>query len=190
MKKTFIALLTLISFTTMAYANNDNALLTKSRDASKSLLGTLKEQLTKAMEKGDTKKAVIVCSSIAQNTAKTTSEKNKLSIKRVSLKYRNINDKPDAYEEKTLKLFDEINKNGKITPTYDIFETLVEKEKKTFRYMKPIVTGKTCLQCHGNPEQIKAEVKEILKEKYHDDIAFGYKEGDIRGAVSVKIENF
>lgn len=190
MKKTFIAMLTLISFTTIAYANNDNELLAKARNTSKSLLGTLKEQLTKAMEKGDTKKAVIVCSSIAQNIAQTTSEKNKLSIKRVSLKYRNINDQPDTYEEKTLKLFDELNKNGKITPTYDVFETIVEKDKKTFRYMKPIVTAKTCLQCHGNPEQIKPEVKEILKEKYPNDIALGYKEGDIRGAVSIKIEDF
>lgn len=189
MKKTFISLVTLLSFINIAYAN-DNELLKKSKSASKSLLGTLKTQLTQAMKKGDTKKAVVVCSSIAQNIAKDVSKKNNLSIKRVSLKNRNINGKPDAYEEKNLKIFNELNKNGKITPTYEVFETVVEKDKKSFRYMKPIITGKTCLQCHGNPEQIKPEVKKILKEKYPHDTALGYKEGDIRGAVSVKVEIF
>ena len=54
--------------------------------------------------------------------------------------------------------------------------------------MKPIMAGKTCLQCHGTEKEISPEVHKKLAEKYPGDLAINHQEGDIRGAVSVKIE--
>lgn len=190
MRKILLSLtLVSLSFITVAQAEDSytNIFKTKAQTASKSLLGTLKTQLTEALSDGDTKKAVVVCSSIAQSIAQNVSKENNLDIKRVSLKNRNPLGSADSFEKETLELFDKMKEEGKLTPESDFSDITMEHNKKVFRFMKPIVTAKSCLQCHGNPEQIKPEVKEILKEKYPNDIAFGYKEGDVRGAVSVKI---
>jgi hypothetical protein len=190
MKKILLSLtLVSLSFITVAQAEDlyTNIFKTKAQTASKSLLGTLKTQLTEALSDGDTKKAVVVCSSIAQSIAQNISKENNLYIQRVSLKNRNPLGSPDNFEKETLVLFDKMKEDGKLTSESDFSDITIENNKKVFRFMKPIVTAKSCLQCHGNPEQIKPEVKEILKEKYPNDIAFGYKEGDVRGAVSVKI---
>lgn len=190
MRKILLSLtLVSLSFITVAQAEDlyTNFFKTKALTASKSLLGTLKTQLTEALSDGDTKKAVVVCSSIAQSIAQNVSKENNLDIKRVSLKNRNPLGSPDSFEKNTLEVFDKMKEDGKLTPDSDFSDITMENNKKVFRFMKPIVTAKSCLQCHGNPEQIKPEVKDILKEKYPNDIAFGYKEGDVRGAVSVKI---
>jgi len=52
--------------------------------------------------------------------------------------------------------------------------------------MRPIIIGAACLKCHGNEEKISGEVKELIVKKYPDDKAVGYKNGDLRGAVSIK----
>lgn len=190
MKKLFLSL-TLITFSFVSVAQAEDLYTSifksKAQIASKSLLGTLKTQLTEALSDGDTKKAVVVCSSIAQGIAKNVSKENNLDIKRVSLKNRNPLGSPDIFEKNSLIMFDKMKSEGTLTPETDFSEVVKEQDKMVFRYMKPIVTAKSCLQCHGNPEEIKPEVKEVLKDKYPNDIAFGYKEGDIRGAVSVKI---
>jgi hypothetical protein len=53
--------------------------------------------------------------------------------------------------------------------------------------MQPIRVQAMCLSCHGDPAGIPAEVKEILASRYPKDLATGYKAGDLRGAVSVRI---
>lgn len=39
-----------------------------------------------------------------------------------------------------------------------------------------------CLSCHGEKyTEIKADVLEVIQQKYPGDLAFNYKEGDLRG---------
>jgi hypothetical protein len=45
-----------------------------------------------------------------------------------------------------------------------------------------------CLACHGSPKQFDVAVADLLREKYPDDRAVGYKVGDLRGAVSVRVK--
>ncbi|MEK7431742.1 MAG: DUF3365 domain-containing protein [Cyanobacteriota bacterium] len=189
MKKIIISsLFLLLPLGSISYAlNNEKDFLEISRNSSKELLMSLKQQLTFALKSNDTKKAVVVCSSISQDIAKNISEKHNLVIKRVSLKNRNPNGKPDEFEIENLKQFDELKVKNKLKENHEIFSLVKENNKEYFRYMKPIITAKSCLQCHGNNTEVKEDVKKILLEKYPNDIAFGYKEGDVRGAVSVKI---
>jgi hypothetical protein len=44
-----------------------------------------------------------------------------------------------------------------------------------------------CINCHGAKENIAPEVKVILGDKYPDDRATGFKVGDVRGAISIKM---
>ena len=52
--------------------------------------------------------------------------------------------------------------------------------------MKPIIFQAPCLGCHGDIENISADVKTILNNKYPNDKATGYQMDDLRGAVSIQ----
>ena len=70
----------------------------------------------------------------------------------------NPKNKPDKWEEKMLKEV-EVSKKTKSTKAF------IDGEEY-FRYLRPLVTEKSCLKCHAFQ---------------------GYKEGDVRGGVSVSI---
>jgi hypothetical protein len=53
--------------------------------------------------------------------------------------------------------------------------------------MKPIYVETACLQCHGKKDQIRIEIKQFLSRRYPHDNAFGYKEGELRGGISIVI---
>lgn len=184
--KTIFPLLLLL-FMSPAQAAKDDPVI-KARSASKELLTTLKAQLESALKSGGPEPAITTCSVIAPHIAGNVSKKHGLKIKRVSLKNRNPNGEPDDFDKDALKNFDFLNRKNKLKPSHEYFAVVKENNKNFFRYLKPVVTGKMCLQCHGQPENIKPEVLTILNEKYPGDTATGYNEGDIRGAVSVKLE--
>ncbi|MER2602069.1 MAG: DUF3365 domain-containing protein, partial [Candidatus Competibacter phosphatis] len=56
-------------------------------------------------------------------------------------------------------------------------------ENNFYRYSQPIFVQKSCLKCHGDPKDAPADVI----AKYGDKRAFGYKVGDVRGIISVKL---
>ncbi len=95
-----------------------------------------------------------------------------LGLKQTSEKYRNPANQPDAFEKGVLARFQAQGwEKGK-----GVAETVDVKGKKAVRYMQPLYIAKACLACHGDPKgelDIAGRVKE------------GYKEGDLRGAVSV-----
>ena len=63
------------------------------------------------------------------------------------------------------------------------FETVENNGKKSFRFMKAIPTGEVCLKCHGG--NIAPPIRAKLKELYPNDMATGYKLGDVRGAFTI-----
>ncbi|MCE5195381.1 MAG: DUF3365 domain-containing protein [Nitrospiraceae bacterium] len=87
--------------------------------------------------------------------------------------YRNPLNKPDGFE---LGSIVEFKKNKKLAYT-EAFET------KVYRYSQPLFVAKSCLKCHGKVEDAP---KEVI-EKYGDQKAFGYKEGDIRGVIAISV---
>jgi len=61
-----------------------------------------------------------------------------------------------------------------------------EGGQQVYRFMKALPTQKLCLQCHGTPDTINAEVQAKLKELYPEDKAVGYGVNQIRGAMTLK----
>jgi len=90
-------------------------------------------------------------------------------------RYRNPLNKPDAFESEALAQF--INNDEK--KYVDRFE------QDVYRYTQPLFIKKACLRCHGDPKDAPPEVI----EKYGDKRGFGYKLGDVRGIISVKLPN-
>lgn len=87
--------------------------------------------------------------------------------------YRNPQNKPDAFEAEAIQLF----KQGKEIKFSDTFS------EGNYRYAQPIYVKKACLRCHGDP----AKAPKDVIDKYGDQRAFGYKIGDVRGIISVKL---
>jgi hypothetical protein len=105
------------------------------------------------------------------------------TLKQTSLKVRNPSNAPDEWEKKVLKLL------GSPEHPKDVGfgEILKTNGKKIYRYMKPIYAQATCLQCHGKKKDLRPEIRKFLETRYPHDKAFGYKEGDIRGGISLVI---
>ena len=98
-------------------------------------------------------------------------EKTGIVIKQTTFVFRNTYNAPDNYEQKILKDME--------APEYKKGEVISALVDGKFRVMKPIYIQKACLSCHGDP---KGEIDVAGRKKE------GYKEGDLRGAISVMID--
>jgi HAMP domain-containing protein len=87
--------------------------------------------------------------------------------------YRQEANKPDNFENMAISSF----KNHPTLTFMDGFEGGI------YRYARPILVKQGCLKCHGKPE----DAPPAVIEKYGDSKAFGYKVGDVRGIISVKL---
>ncbi|MCW9048098.1 MAG: DUF3365 domain-containing protein [Gammaproteobacteria bacterium] len=167
-----------------AFADNQQKELAgKSKAAVQEFMGQLKGELQTSMKSGGPIKAVEVCKEKAPLIAKNLSEKYGWKIARTSLKTRNSNNAPDAWETKVLHDFEKRKQNGEQVKPMAYFETVNENGVKSFRFMKAIPTGKACLSCHG--DNLDAALTAKLDSNYPNDKARGFKVGDIRGAFTI-----
>ncbi|GJQ58335.1 MAG: DUF3365 domain-containing protein [Candidatus Scalindua sp. AMX11] len=104
-------------------------------------------------------------------------------LKQTSLKLRNPNNAPDEWEEKVLRSFEASG----YPKGAGFGEALVTGDNKIYRYMKPIYVEKACLECHSTKKNLRPEIRKFLEERYPYDHAFGYKEGDVRGGISITL---
>ena len=150
------------------------------------LFKNIKGELQRALIKEGPYAAVNVCSARALKITKKVEKalNHGIKIKRTSLKYRNPLNAPDKYELQALKYFETYYKEHKRLPDYYI-QTVKEGSKLYYRYYKPLKVGSLCLTCHG--QGIDPMLKKIIKERYPQDRAMGYKLGDFRGVIRVSI---
>ncbi|MDO8909478.1 MAG: DUF3365 domain-containing protein [Pseudohongiella sp.] len=145
--------------------------------------GTLLPTLQQAMQEGGAVNGINVCSVQAPLIAQNLSEQSGWQVKRVSLKARNSAlATPDAWETAVLQEFDQRQQSGEPAGQINKAE-LVDGE---FRYMQAQPTGPLCLSCHGT--EIAPEVSAALAQHYPMDLATGYLEGQVRGAISLRAQ--
>lgn len=148
------------------------------------LLG-LKSVLMKNMHEGGPLKAVTVCSDTASDLTKLYSDVMNLDVRRVSYKNRNSENYPDEFEQKGIDEFIKLLSENKLNEKTEIIKKNNVNGEESIRYLKPILIEAPCLNCHGNENEINAEVKDVIMKNYPDDKAIGYKIGDLRGAISI-----
>ncbi|MHC4276024.1 MAG: Tll0287-like domain-containing protein [Planctomycetota bacterium] len=106
-----------------------------------------------------------------------------INIKQTSLKIRNPKNAPIKWEREAMERFE--------LPDYPkgaaIAELTIADGEEVYRYIKPIYVTKACLQCHGKRETIREDIRKYLETHYPDDVATGYKEGDLRGGIRITI---
>ncbi|MCF6218505.1 MAG: DUF3365 domain-containing protein [Gammaproteobacteria bacterium] len=159
-------------------------LVKESRAAIKAFAGELKGNLQAAMKSGGPLKAVEVCKNVSPVITAEQSNARGVEIRRTSLKLRNPDNAPDAWERKILESFEARKAGGEDVRKIDHHERMVMEGKQVFRYMKAIPTAqKPCTLCHG--KNISPELKVALDKAYPNDQARGFEAGDIRGAFSI-----
>ena len=158
----------------------------QARSAVAGLAEKLKTLLGEELAKGGFEGAVQACSTSAQKVTRDFAAQSGVDIRRVTLKHRNAANAPDAWERSQLAQMESDVRAGKPLPA-EIEVTVDENGARVHRLLKPIVIQGMCLSCHGSAAQIPEQVKKQIAKSYSNDLATGYKAGDLRGAFSVKI---
>jgi hypothetical protein len=142
----------------------------------KSFAGALKGELLKAMNSGGLIAAAQYCSAEAMPlTENFAASFDEISISRVSRRFRNPNNAPDALDIEALE---------KLEQNKDLKELFLSPEGEAERYYMPLYTSGLCLSCHGS--NIDSDLDEFLSSRYPNDRARGFAEGDFRGAVRIQ----
>lgn len=141
--------------------------------STKKILG---KNLKKAIAEGGTVKALAFCNENANPLTHQMEVKYNATIKRVSDKNRNPNNKATETELAHIETFKKALKNG------DQIKPIIEKSNGKVYFYMPIKTGGLCLQCHGTPTE---EVQTKIKELYPNDLAIGYDVNQVRGIWSI-----
>lgn len=156
----------------------------ESRAVTMEFMEALKGELQTAMKAGGPLNAINVCNKRAPEIAADFSDVKGWTVGRTSLRYRNPDNAPDAWESKVLEQFEERKAKGEDPKQMAYSEVVEESGTKVFRFMKAIPTAALCLSCHG--ENIEAAVEGRIEELYPEDRARGFNIGDIRGAVTIR----
>lgn len=173
----------LLTFTALVLAvttplQADEGLLGEARLQTKQLATQLQKTLKKSMKSEGPEAAVAVCNLQAPVIADKLS-RGKWQVGRTSLKWRNEDNAPDAWEVSVMQGFSKQIKAGVDPKTLEASKT----EDGTFRYMKAIPTSGVCLACHG--ENIASPIAAKLDNLYPTDQARGFKPGQLRGAFTL-----
>jgi hypothetical protein len=148
----------------------------------------LKGELGKGLKAGGPVLAAQVCKSIAPAIAQKHSANSGWDVGRTSLKLRNPDNAPDAWETRVLQEFAARRAEGEGADTLAYAEIVNQDGEKHFRFMKGIVMPPLekmpCLMCHG--ENMAPDVAARIDTLYPQDQARGYKAGQVRGAFTLK----
>lgn len=126
--------------------------------------------------------AIDVCSEIAPAAAAELSREG-IEVRRTSLRVRNPANAAGEWERAWLLRLEETVVRGE--QPGEVHE--VDEATGELRYLRPIVVGAVCLQCHGTVEQMDPEVRRRIAERYPEDRATCFSTGDLRGAFSVRV---
>jgi len=145
--------------------------------ATKKVLG--KNLMTAIQQKG-TIDALEFCNVQAMPLTDSMTVHYNATVKRVSDRNRNPNNKANAEELFYIDHFKNLAANRA-----DIKPVVLEKTTK-IQFYYPIETNSMCLQCHGT--KLKPEVSKQILKLYPNDLAVGYNENEIRGIWSITFD--
>lgn len=133
----------------------------------------LLSNVMQATKSGGPVYAVAFCNERAMPLTDSLSQKYNCLIQRISDKYRNPANMPEKNDEDVL-----VRLGSSISG-----EPLLVSENGKVVYYKPIrIAMPACLNCHGiEGKDISTQTLEAIMQKYPNDLATGYKEGDFRG---------
>lgn len=152
-------------------------------EAARELAGTLMSRLQEAVAAEGAARAVAFCSTEGLPLTAEVSRATGFEVKRVTMRVRNPENAADSLERVALDQFERSLAAGDSLPVWLVQRT----PDGHYRYYQPLRVRALCLQCHGAPSDLAEGVAEVLAERYPEDAATGYGEGDFRGLVRVTV---
>lgn len=152
------------------------------------LLTSMKGEMQAAMQAGGPIAAVDYCSIKALPLTRELAENQEapIEVKRATDRPRNPANAADAWEEKAIAHFRRAQEAGKALPA-DFVQKFERDGRVYLRYYQPLAAGAACLGCHGDPHAMDSGLQETLAKRYPQDLATGYREGDLRGVFRLEI---
>lgn len=178
-----LALLLLSLSVNLLLADQTSTHTREARELVNQFFGSLKGELQAALQEGGPVIAISICKLKAPRLTRELSSLSGWYLARTSLKLRNPNNQPDAWERNVLEQFEARKANGESLQNMEYAEVVDIEGKKIFRYMQAIEVMDLCLNCHG--QNIKPEISRILNQLYPNDHATGFQKGDLRGAFTL-----
>jgi len=182
MNKQWLVMVLLISSSVFA-ANVDDRIDIASRTADAALKRLKSAMLEQMSNEGTPEKAIPFCHVSAQPMTAEEISGRVVDVRRATLKTRNSKNLASKTEAGILRRWSTLQEKGEKIPEY---ETAVEKN--LLHYYRPLKIEAMCLACHGAEATLSPGVVKILKEKYPNDKATGYQEGDLRGMIHVVVK--
>jgi hypothetical protein len=164
--------------------DNLKAHVAEGKGVIKAFFGDLKGELVKGMKGHGPVKTISTCQTVAPQLSEAHSQMSGWEVGRTSLKVRNPDNAPDAWETAVLNEFETRKAAGEDPKKISKAEFVEEGGRKYFRMMKAIPTAEVCTKCHGS--ELAEPVTAKLNELYPEDKATGFKVGDLRGAFTLK----
>jgi hypothetical protein len=154
-------------------------------ETARSLREGLVRRLTAALDSAGPAGAIEVCAIEAMPLADsiTRAAGNGITVRRTSDRVRNPANSPDEGDLEMLAMFEADLAAGRPLPGH----RLQSAGSDTVRYYEPLRIMPLCVQCHGPAGEMDADVRRVLAERYPQDAAVGYREGDFRGLIRVSI---
>jgi hypothetical protein len=163
--------------------DREATLAARSEALANSFQSELQAALKAALASGGPAAAIDVCAQAAPAIAKRLSGESGAEVRRTALQPRNPDAKPDAFERETMTAWRAAPLDAAGTPMVRS-AALSTDNGPAFRWIRAIPTQKMCLQCHG--DAIAPDVAAAISARYPDDKATGFREGQLRGALSIR----
>lgn len=149
--------------------------------AQKTLLGNV----AKAIEKGGTEYAVDFCNIRAIPITDSIAGLYDAQIQRVTNKPRNPINHLATTQDSLIwnRMLTEMQTEKKLP------NGVLESENEVYYYYKPISMGMpACIQCHGSKDDIATKTRQIINQKYPNDLAVDYQMKELRGMWKIKMQ--
>lgn len=161
----------------------DSTTLAEMRGAAGGLAGGLVGALTAALARGGPDSAIAFCADSAQ-VLTARAQREGVTVRRIGTRVRNPANQPDSVERRLLEHLAAERSAGRPLPA-DTVIVVAGAGGSELRLVRPILIAEGCLACHGDPATMSPGVRQTLAARYPGDQAFGYRLGELRGAVVV-----
>lgn len=167
----------ILSCNTSLSTKEKESYIVKGNEIAQASFNELSSQLMAQMKQGGPTQAIPFCNIQALPITNQLSEKYNVTIKRTSDKIRNPDNKATPRE---LEIIEDYKSLSSIK---NILSPIVELDNNNKKhYYAPVLLKSNCIVCHG---ELSKSTDSIIKVLYPNDLAIGYKEGNLRGIWSI-----
>lgn len=150
------------------------------------LTASLLVRLVQLLDAGDIDEAVEACKLEALSLTEDVRKKSGvIALRRTTHKPRNPKNAPDRIDQRALRAWLDAAPSDRVPD-----DLVFRRRGKTprYRYYRPMYAAESCLECHGERNTLRPQLRKMLRKSYPEDKATGFREGDFRGVIVVEMK--